>query len=48
LICAECHAELTYGRYLVRFMRLIEFRAFQAAVLERRRRERAAPDDQAR
>jgi hypothetical protein len=47
LICAACHAELTYGGYLIRFMRVPAFRAFQGAVLERRRRERAAPDDQA-
>ena len=43
LVCAACHAELTHGGYLVRFMRMPEFRAFQAAVLEHRRRERAAP-----
>ncbi|MCB4825539.1 KilA-N domain-containing protein [Roseicella aerolata] len=48
LICAPCHAELTYGGYLLRFLRLPEFRAFQGAVLEHRRRERAAPDDQPR
>jgi hypothetical protein len=48
LICAECHAELSCGGYLVRFLRLPEFRAFQAAVLEQRRRERTAADDQAR
>jgi hypothetical protein len=48
LICAPCHAELTYGGYLLRFLRLPEFRAFQGAVLEQRRRERAAPDAQAR
>ena len=47
LICAACHAELTHCGYLVRFMRMPEFRAFQAAVLEHRRRERAAPGDQA-
>ncbi len=45
LICAACHAELTHGGYLVRFMRVPEFRAFQAAVLEHRRRERAASGD---
>jgi hypothetical protein len=45
LICAACHAELTYSSYLVRFLRMPEFRAFQAVVLEYRRRERAAPDD---
>jgi hypothetical protein len=43
LVCRGCHAELTHGGYLVRFLRLPEFRAFQAAVLERRRRERAGP-----
>ena len=47
LICAACHAELTHGGYLVRFMRMPEFRAFQGAVLEHRRRERAAPGDSA-
>ncbi len=40
LICAACHAELTQGGYLVRFTRVPEFRAFQGAVLEHRRRER--------
>ena len=40
LVCRGCHAELTHGGYLVRFLRLPEFRAFQAAVLEHRRRER--------
>ena len=45
LICAACHAELTHGGYLARFMRMPEFRAFQGAVLEHRRRERAAPGD---
>ena len=48
LVCAACHGELTHGGYLARFLRMPEFRAFQAAVLEQRRRERAAPDDQAR
>ena len=48
LICRECHAELTHGGYLVRFMRSPEFRAFQAAVLEHRRRERKGPGDQER
>jgi hypothetical protein len=38
LVCADCHAELTHGGYLARFARLPEFRAFQAAVLEQRRR----------
>jgi hypothetical protein len=47
LICAACHAELTHGGYLVRFMRVPEFRAFQGAVFEHRRRERTAPGDQA-
>jgi hypothetical protein len=41
LVCAACHAELSHGGYLVRFMRIPEFRAFQGAVLEYRRRERA-------
>lgn len=40
LICAPCHTELTRGGYLVRFMRMPEFRAFQGAVLEHRRRAR--------
>jgi hypothetical protein len=40
LICRACHAELTYGGYLVRFARMPEFRAFQAAVLDQRRRAR--------
>ena len=48
LICAECHAELTHGGHLVRFTRVPEFRAFQGAVFEHRRRERSAPDTQAR
>jgi hypothetical protein len=48
LVCTACHAELTHGGYLARFGRMAEFRAFQAAVLEHRRRERAAPDTQAR
>jgi hypothetical protein len=48
LICRQCHDELTYGGYLVRFLRLPEFRAFQAAVLEHRRREWTGPDGQAR
>ncbi|MBK1662816.1 KilA-N domain-containing protein, partial [Paracraurococcus ruber] len=29
LICQTCHAELTHGGYLVRFLRMPEFRAFQ-------------------
>ena len=40
LVCRACHIELTHGGYLVRFLRMPEFRAFQAAVLEHRRRER--------
>jgi hypothetical protein len=40
LICAPCHTDLTHGGYLVRFMRMPEFRAFQGAVLEHRRRAR--------
>jgi hypothetical protein len=48
LVCPACHGELTHGGYLVRFTRVPEFRAFQAAVLEQRRRERTAADDQAR
>ena len=48
LICAACHAELTHGGYLVRFTRVPEFRAFQAEVLEHRRREQDAPDEQIR
>ena len=31
LICPACHGELTHGGYLVRFARMPEFRAFQAA-----------------
>jgi hypothetical protein len=38
LVCAACHAEQTHGGYLVRFARMPEFRAFQAKVLEHRRR----------
>ena len=45
LICAACHDELTHGGYLVRFMRVPEFRAFQGAVFEHRRRERTAAGD---
>ncbi|WP_043367381.1 KilA-N domain-containing protein [Belnapia sp. F-4-1] len=41
LVCTACHAELTYGGYLVRFARIPEFRAFQAAVLEQRRKAQA-------
>jgi KilA-N domain len=43
LVCPACHAELTHGGYLARFARLPEFRAFQAAVLEQRRRAQAKP-----
>jgi hypothetical protein len=45
LVCAGCHAELTHGGYLVRFLRMPEFRAFQGAVLEHRRQERARTGD---
>jgi hypothetical protein len=48
LICAACHAELTYAGYLVRFLRMPEFRAFQGAVLEHRRQERTPPGDETR
>jgi KilA domain-containing protein len=44
LVCADCHAELTHGGYLVRFLRMPEFRTFQGAVFERRRQERARAD----
>lgn len=40
LICSTSHAELTYGGYLVRFARMLEFRAFQAVVLEHLRQLR--------
>jgi hypothetical protein len=40
LICTACHSDLTHGGYLTHFSRLPRFRAFQAAVLERRRRGR--------
>jgi hypothetical protein len=45
LVCRACHLELTGGGYLARFARVQEFRAFQAAVLEyrRRMRRRAGP-----
>ncbi|HEV7265732.1 MAG TPA: hypothetical protein VGN83_12540 [Falsiroseomonas sp.] len=43
LVCAECHADLTHGGYLVRFARMPEFRRFQAAVLEQRRRSQPRP-----
>ncbi|RAI54601.1 KilA-N domain-containing protein [Roseicella frigidaeris] len=39
-VCAPCHGDLTHGGHLVRFARLAEFRAFQARVLEARRRAR--------
>jgi KilA-N domain len=42
LICAECHAEL-HVSYLARFLRMPEFRAFQAAVLKLRRQARDSP-----
>jgi hypothetical protein len=48
LVCADCHLELTGGAYLVRFARLPEFRAFQAAVLEARRRGQTRPGTAAR
>jgi hypothetical protein len=48
LVCPACHAELTHGGYLARFARLPEFRAFQAAVLEQRRRAQAKPGSSAR
>jgi hypothetical protein len=48
LVCADCHAELTGGGYLVRFARLPEFRAFQGAVLEARRRGHTRPGAAAR
>ena len=47
LICAACHDELTHGGYLVRFMQVPEFRAFQGTVFGHRRRERTASDDHA-
>ena len=43
LICPACHAELTRGGYLARFARIPEFRAFQTAVLEQRRRAQPRP-----
>ncbi len=43
LVCTACHAELTHGGYLARFSRMAEFRAFQTAVLEQRRRAQARP-----
>jgi hypothetical protein len=43
LVCADCHAELSHGGYLARFARMPEFRAFQAAVLEQRRRAQLRP-----
>jgi hypothetical protein len=41
-------AELSHGGYLARFARLPEFRAFQAAVLEQRRRAQLRPGTPAR
>jgi hypothetical protein len=38
LICKSCHNELTQGGYLVRFSRTPDFRRFQAAVIDARRR----------
>jgi hypothetical protein len=43
LVCTACHAELTHGGYLARFSRMAEFRAFQTAVLEQRRRAQPRP-----
>ena len=46
LVCRGCHAELSGGGYLARFARVPEFRAFQAVVVEHRRRHgrrRAGP-----
>ena len=48
LICADCHDVLTYSGYLVRFMRIPEFRVSQGAVFELRRRERTASDGEMR
>ena len=48
LVCRMCHVELTHGGYLARFARMPEFRAFQAAVLERRRRGHPRPGSLAR
>ena len=45
LVCRACHAELTYGGYLARVARMPEFRAFQDAVFEYRRQERARTGD---
>ena len=38
LICKGCHVELTLGGYLVRFSRTADFRRFQTAVIDTRRR----------
>ena len=38
LICKGCHVELTHGGYLVRFSRMPDFRRFQTAVIDTRRR----------
>ena len=46
-VCAPCHGELTHGGHLARFARMPEFRAFQARVLEQRRRARQCPGDEA-
>ena len=43
LICRPCHVELTRGGYMVRFSRMPEFRGFQSAVLEHRRRTPCTP-----
>ena len=44
-VCAPCHGELTHGGHLARFARTPQFRAFQARVLEARRRARQCPGD---
>jgi hypothetical protein len=46
-VCAPCHGELTHGGHLARFARMPEFRAFQARVLEQRRRACQCPGDEA-
>ena len=48
LVCAGCHGDLTHSGYLFRFARLPAFRAFQARVLEQRRRARQGTGDQPR
>lgn len=45
LICKACHIELTQGGYLVRFSRMPDFRRFQTAVVDARRRSGAASGD---